>query len=201
MTKIYEVKWEECAYVYADDEDQAWSKVWDGLREAKKAGCYVRYTAKDQAKEYDHFGKGADSVERCVVCGDPVGATLTLDGFPVYEGKPYCETCLGDLLKDELANGIVARKYYPSYCTGFPKYTYVVKDKADLERQTPPLREGEIYVRVGNAIFYYLSKAEGREEWWGGAYILRGDQAKIDAFLNEFPSLESVWSRKEEGKE
>ena len=79
----------------------------------------------------------------------------------------------------------------------------LLRDKADLERQVPPPREeeGEIYVRAGNAVFYYLPKAEDREEWWGGAYILRGNQAKIDAFLSGFPALESVWSRKEEEEE
>lgn len=197
MTKLYKMKWQEVAYVYADNADQAWSKVWDGMVMAKKAGCYVESICQDKIEEDDNFGRGVESIARCVVCGDPVGATEVWDGHPVYGGKSYCYSCLDELLKDELVNGIVARKYYPNFCTGFDKFTYVVKDKADLEKQAPA-GEDMIYVRVEDMIFYYCPKTDKKEEWWGGAYVLRGDKAKIMAFLAEFPTLQSVRSQEAE---
>jgi hypothetical protein len=48
-------------------------------------------------------------------------------------------------------------------------------------------------------VFYYCPKTSKGEEWWGGAYVLRGDKAKILAFLAEFPTLQSVRSKR--GKE
>lgn len=195
MTKLYKMNWLETAYVYADNEDQAWSKVWDALVEAKKAGCYVESISRNKVEEDDNYGLGVETIERCVVCGEPVGATEVWDGHPVYEGKPYCNACIEEILKDELNNGIVARKYYPGFCSGFNKYTYVVKDKADLERQAPA-GEDTIYVRVEDMVFYYCPKTSKGEEWWGGAYVLRGDKAKILAFLAEFPTLQSVRSKR-----
>lgn len=197
MTRLYKLKWLETAYVYADCEDQAWDKAWKGMHEAKKAGCYVESICKDKIEEDDNFGRGVESIARCVVCGEPVGATEVWDGHPVYNGEPYCEACLNDLLKDTLMNGIVARKYYPNFCSGFDKFTYVVKDRADLERQAPP-GDNTIYVRVEDMIFYYCPKTSDQKEWWGGAYTLRGDRAKIMAFLAEFEPLQAVRSHKEE---
>ena len=202
MTRLYKLDWQETAYIYAKNEDEAWSELWNALRLKKKAGCYVHSICKNKITEEDGFGRGADKIERCVVCGDPVGVTMVWAGHPVYKDKAYCESCIEELLTDELKNGIVARKYYPNFCSGFDQYMYVTTDRADFERQAPP-GEGYIYASTDDMLFYYRIPKNDGEEWWGGAYRLRGDKDKIRRFLKEFPALEECHKRygKEEEEE